>query len=370
MDARIRTLIENCAKTRQRALLVLVGDKGRDQVVNLHYMLSKASVKARPTVLWCYKKELHLSRCAGEGWRTVGGVGSREQRRQKRTLPSFPRDCSTSSKYSVDTGAGGAAQYISTQRVPATELRIASVQAGETSLPSRTDAGRLLEPAMHPFFPLCPCGPHHTSLGSHCRPHTPSCYRAATARSTDARVTRPPRYNLVPAMCLCLAIRLMHLPPAPPYRVAATARSACGRSRSWRSAGCWTPRRRTPSRCSWPRPISATATTTRRRTSWETRTAWPCYRYGTAGGIGQGAVQYGQGDVVECGRCQGGGVGEGTAWPCGRYGVRHVVRHGADWRSGAGVCHTASCAWPRVGTYLRGGASQAGASSRALSCPS
>ncbi|PNW85567.1 hypothetical protein CHLRE_03g192850v5 [Chlamydomonas reinhardtii] len=61
VDARIRTLIENCAKTRQRALLVLVGDKGRDQVVNLHYMLSKASVKARPSVLWCYKKELHLS---------------------------------------------------------------------------------------------------------------------------------------------------------------------------------------------------------------------------------------------------------------------------------------------------------------------
>ncbi|GLC38597.1 hypothetical protein PLESTB_000450900 [Pleodorina starrii] len=61
VDARIRTLIENCAKTRQRALLVLVGDKGRDQVVNLHYMLSKASVKARPSVLWCYKKDLHLS---------------------------------------------------------------------------------------------------------------------------------------------------------------------------------------------------------------------------------------------------------------------------------------------------------------------
>lgn len=34
------------------------GDHGRDQVVNLHYMLSKASVKARPSVLWCYKKEL------------------------------------------------------------------------------------------------------------------------------------------------------------------------------------------------------------------------------------------------------------------------------------------------------------------------
>lgn len=64
VDSRIRTLVENCVKLRQRAMFVIIGDKGRDQVVNLHYMLSKASVKARPTVLWCYKKELALSRCA------------------------------------------------------------------------------------------------------------------------------------------------------------------------------------------------------------------------------------------------------------------------------------------------------------------
>ncbi|CAM6032806.1 unnamed protein product [Sphagnum compactum] len=61
VDARIRTLVENGVKTRQRSMFVVVGDKGRDQVVNLHYMLSKAVVKARPSVLWCYKKELFLS---------------------------------------------------------------------------------------------------------------------------------------------------------------------------------------------------------------------------------------------------------------------------------------------------------------------
>lgn len=33
------------------------------QVVILHHMLSKATVKARPSVLWCYKKELGFSRC-------------------------------------------------------------------------------------------------------------------------------------------------------------------------------------------------------------------------------------------------------------------------------------------------------------------
>ena len=31
------------------------------QVVNLHYMLSKTVVKARPSVLWCYKSDLYLS---------------------------------------------------------------------------------------------------------------------------------------------------------------------------------------------------------------------------------------------------------------------------------------------------------------------
>lgn len=61
MDQRIRTLVENGVKLHQRSLFVIVGDKARDQVVNLHYMLSKTVVKARPSVLWCYKKDLYLS---------------------------------------------------------------------------------------------------------------------------------------------------------------------------------------------------------------------------------------------------------------------------------------------------------------------
>ena len=61
VDPRVRTLIENGVARRERSLLVLIGDKARDQVVNLHQMLSRTVVKARPTVLWCYKKELYLS---------------------------------------------------------------------------------------------------------------------------------------------------------------------------------------------------------------------------------------------------------------------------------------------------------------------
>jgi N-acetyltransferase 10 len=58
IDNRIRVLIENGVKLGHRTLFAIVGDKGRDQVVILHHMLAKAEVKARPSVLWCYKKEL------------------------------------------------------------------------------------------------------------------------------------------------------------------------------------------------------------------------------------------------------------------------------------------------------------------------
>lgn len=61
MDERIRTLIENGVKTRHRSMFFIIGDKSRDQIVNLHYMLTKAVVKSRPSVLWCYKDKLELS---------------------------------------------------------------------------------------------------------------------------------------------------------------------------------------------------------------------------------------------------------------------------------------------------------------------
>jgi len=61
IDNRIRILIENGVAQGRRSMFVVVGDKARDQVVLLHHMLSKATVKARPNVLWCYKKELGFS---------------------------------------------------------------------------------------------------------------------------------------------------------------------------------------------------------------------------------------------------------------------------------------------------------------------
>jgi N-acetyltransferase 10 len=61
IDNRIRVLIENCVQSGHRSLIAIVGEKAKDQVVLVHHMLSKASVKARPSVLWCYKKELAFS---------------------------------------------------------------------------------------------------------------------------------------------------------------------------------------------------------------------------------------------------------------------------------------------------------------------
>ncbi|CAM9609336.1 unnamed protein product, partial [Hapterophycus canaliculatus] len=47
------------------------------QVVNLHYILSKARVASRPSVLWCYKKEL--------GFSTHRKKRMRELKRQKKS---------------------------------------------------------------------------------------------------------------------------------------------------------------------------------------------------------------------------------------------------------------------------------------------
>ncbi|OZJ04334.1 RNA cytidine acetyltransferase [Bifiguratus adelaidae] len=58
IDSRIHTLVKNGVQNKHRSFFVIVGDKGKDQVVNLHWLLSQAQVTARPSVLWCYKKDL------------------------------------------------------------------------------------------------------------------------------------------------------------------------------------------------------------------------------------------------------------------------------------------------------------------------
>ncbi|KAG9508843.1 RNA cytidine acetyltransferase, partial [Fragariocoptes setiger] len=61
IDNRVRVLTENAINTGHRALFVIVGERSRDQVVTLYHILAKSHVKTRPSVLWCYKKELGFS---------------------------------------------------------------------------------------------------------------------------------------------------------------------------------------------------------------------------------------------------------------------------------------------------------------------
>lgn len=61
IDNRIRTLIENGANAGHRTLFIIVGEKSRDQVVTLYHILTKTQIKSKPSVLWCYKKELGFS---------------------------------------------------------------------------------------------------------------------------------------------------------------------------------------------------------------------------------------------------------------------------------------------------------------------
>ena len=72
IDNRIRVLIENGINLGHRTMFVIVGDKANNQVVILHHMLSKAVVKARPSVLWCYKKPVMSETiCYMQGLKTI-----------------------------------------------------------------------------------------------------------------------------------------------------------------------------------------------------------------------------------------------------------------------------------------------------------
>nr|CCC90537.1 conserved hypothetical protein [Trypanosoma congolense IL3000] len=57
LDDRIRHIIDNAVHKQHRALILLVGDRGKDQIVNLHQMVSHANHNAKVNVLWCMKKE-------------------------------------------------------------------------------------------------------------------------------------------------------------------------------------------------------------------------------------------------------------------------------------------------------------------------
>ncbi|KAK5781713.1 ribosome biosynthesis protein KRE33 PWA37_004612 [Arxiozyma heterogenica] len=58
IDSRIPSLIRNGVQTKQRSLFIIVGDKARNQLPNLHYLMMSADLKMNKSVLWAYKKKL------------------------------------------------------------------------------------------------------------------------------------------------------------------------------------------------------------------------------------------------------------------------------------------------------------------------
>ena len=58
IDSRIPALVRNGVQTNERSFIIMVGDKSRNQLPNLHYLLTSADPHANKNVLWAYKKKL------------------------------------------------------------------------------------------------------------------------------------------------------------------------------------------------------------------------------------------------------------------------------------------------------------------------
>lgn len=58
IDPRIPALIRNGNQEKKRSFFVVVGDRAKDVIVYLHYIMSSVDVKQNKSVLWAYKKDL------------------------------------------------------------------------------------------------------------------------------------------------------------------------------------------------------------------------------------------------------------------------------------------------------------------------
>ncbi|KAL2058265.1 hypothetical protein ABVK25_001883 [Lepraria finkii] len=58
VDSRIPALIRNAVQEKKRSFFVVVGDRAKDVIVHLHYIMSSVDIKQNKSVLWAYKKDL------------------------------------------------------------------------------------------------------------------------------------------------------------------------------------------------------------------------------------------------------------------------------------------------------------------------
>ncbi|GAW79909.1 histone acetyltransferase [Plasmodium gonderi] len=60
VDSRIKTLVENNVLLGQRTMFLVIGDQGKNIVVNFYFLLNRLS-SGTHSILWCYKKKLDFS---------------------------------------------------------------------------------------------------------------------------------------------------------------------------------------------------------------------------------------------------------------------------------------------------------------------
>ncbi|MCJ1228409.1 killer toxin resistant protein [Toensbergia leucococca] len=58
VDSRIPALIRNGVQEKKRSFIIVVGDRAKDVIVHLHYIMSSVDIKQNKSVLWAYKKDL------------------------------------------------------------------------------------------------------------------------------------------------------------------------------------------------------------------------------------------------------------------------------------------------------------------------
>ncbi|SCP03838.1 histone acetyltransferase, putative [Plasmodium ovale] len=60
VDGRVKTLVENCVALGERSMFLVIGDQGKNVVVNFYFLLNRL-VSRTHEILWCYKKKLDFS---------------------------------------------------------------------------------------------------------------------------------------------------------------------------------------------------------------------------------------------------------------------------------------------------------------------
>ena len=58
VDSRIPALIRNGVQDNKRSFVVVVGDRVKEVICHLHYLMSSVDIKQNRSVLWAYKKDL------------------------------------------------------------------------------------------------------------------------------------------------------------------------------------------------------------------------------------------------------------------------------------------------------------------------